>query len=335
MSDLVLKGLDGAAPRGFLASLGVLDIAARASVAGVTPRLGWQHSGTWRPVLTGIETVGDLAALVLSDARSTNTDKLFGFSYLKLEKRGAKPVQALTPPVAVLRAYLRAKLDEGAWEIADFASCLMCENASTTIASEKRIESATLASAGIPFDPVTSLTSAALQTPFDFTSRNAQFLDQILHVRDALSIDVVVDELTAGTGAACPRMMGWDATAQPPSALFSSFRPAAHPAAEWMAFRGLAFFGLVAQANRIPMPSFTGRRKAGRFSWVLWKGLLPSDVIRTCVARASLLTDAAERAARGCLAAFSVSMMKDATGYEGAVSPTNAIGQEQRAGRDA
>jgi len=51
-STLLLPGIDGANPLGFLAALGVLRTLFRAEDA-LRPRLAWQvHSGAWRPALT-------------------------------------------------------------------------------------------------------------------------------------------------------------------------------------------------------------------------------------------------------------------------------------------
>lgn len=48
--ELVLTGLDGANPLGFLAAIGTLQTLAR-SCLGSAPRMSWRSTGGWRPVL--------------------------------------------------------------------------------------------------------------------------------------------------------------------------------------------------------------------------------------------------------------------------------------------
>lgn len=326
MTDVALTGLDGAQLLGFLAGLGVLDMLTETMTPGsAAPRLAWRYSGTWYPVVSGAQSDDEVAERMLADSCSQRVQDVLGFRYVKVEKRGAKEVRALTPPVAVLRAWFMNELERDMPAAASYASCLMCETATEGVDPDKVPGSADLSAAGIAFDPEYQLEEMALPTPFDFTSRNTQFLDQIRRVGDALTVELALQELREGVGAPCERIMRWDTLTDLPGAMFGSVRPTPRPVAEWLAFRGLALLPLSGAAGRVAMAGFEGRRKAGHFSWVLWDGLLSRDAVRTVLGHPSLIEDGSERAARGCVAGFSVVLGKDATGYDGSVSPSSPL----------
>ena len=67
VEPLVLSGIDGANPLGFLAALGTLTALHAAGHSEV--RLGWKRSATWQPVLTGLdETDRSFVARKVADA---------------------------------------------------------------------------------------------------------------------------------------------------------------------------------------------------------------------------------------------------------------------------
>lgn len=327
MSEVVLSGLDGGQALGFIAGLGVLEALGRtAPPESHPPRLAWRNLGVWRPVVTGADSVEDIADRILADANSDEINALLAFGYYKVEKQGPKRVNALASPVSVLRAWLQQLLADAQYEVADYSAALMCESATDTLKDEKVCAPETLRECGVPFDPAVALNVVALQTPFDFTSRNTQFLDQIRRVRDTISKEAILEELQSGQGAPSDRIMRWDMLTDLPAALFERARPLPRPVAEWLFFRGLRRLSLTGKGGRIEMPGFSGRRKAGSFSWTLWEGFLTSDMIRTVLTQDSLLTNSAERAARGCGTAFTVRLIKDATGYDGSMTPSSPVG---------
>lgn len=328
MSEVVLTGLDGGQALGFIAGLGILEVLSRTvPPGGVDPRLAWRNLGVWRPVVTGADSLENIADRILADAASDETNTLLGFHYYKVEKQGPKKVNALAPPLSVLRAWLQRLIAAAQYEVADYTAALLCESATDTLKDEKVCDPAILREFQVPFDPGAPLNAVALQTPFDFTSRNTQFLDQIRLVRDVISKDVIVQELLSGHGAPSERIMRWDMLTDLPAALFERTRPVPRPVAEWLFFRGLRSLTLAGTGGRIAMAGFSGRRKAGSFSWLLWEGFLPRDMVRTVLVQGELLTNSEERAARGCGAAFTVRLIKDATGYDGSMTPSSPIEQ--------
>lgn len=333
MSEVVLTGLDGSQLLGFLAGLGALEVLNSTMPASSgSPGLAWRYAGGWRPVVTGAASIDELADRIMVDSRGDLVEEMLGFRYLKVEKRGARPVHALTPPVAVLRAWTHGRLQAGRWRGADYAASLMCETATDHIDDDKVCRPADLAAAHVPCDENSQTNEAVLQTPFDFTSRNAQFLEQIAHVREMVTLEVLRQELGDGIGVNSDRIMRWDTLADLPGALFGSVRSTPRPCAEWLAFRGLAFFVLCGRRGQVTMAGLTGRRKAGRFSWALWGSALSRDLVRTALGCGGMLNDPAEREARGGLAAFGVELAKDATGYDGSVSPSRPLEEPPRSG---
>lgn len=59
MTEILMTGLDGSNPLGFLAALGVLKAV---GVRFPQARLSWRDEGVWRPVLGGFP--GDFEALL-------------------------------------------------------------------------------------------------------------------------------------------------------------------------------------------------------------------------------------------------------------------------------
>lgn len=323
MKSIGLPGLDGSSLLGFLAGLGVLEAMCMTSPADGRqdiPRLSWTFSGCWHPSLTGVDSIDELVARVLLDARNEEVERVLRFRYVKVEKKGPKPFRALKAPVPVLRAAFRDALRARHFSAARMLAALACETACEQADDTKAATQQDLIAEGVAFDSEVPLGLVASPTPFDFTSRNTQFLDQLDLVRSHLTDPAVREDLIEGKGSAADRIMRWDARTDMPGALFGRTGPLPRPVAEWLAFRGTSYFLLSGMSNRLEMPGLSGRRKSGHFSWGLWDGFLNSEVIRSVVAVDWPRQDPAAVVGRGIVAGFSVELRKDATGYDGAVS---------------
>lgn len=323
MAELALTGLNGTTFLGFLAGLGTLRAVSASGSKTVEsrPRLSWREASGWHPMLSGVSDFHDVANCILTDARSRAVDAVLDFKYVKQEKGGPKTVHHIAAPLSVFRGTVTSLLIAGHADVAGYLGTLMCESAPEEIPEAKLPSEAELRNAGIPWDADTNPSLSVGQSPFDFTSRNVQFLDQVRRIRDALTPDAIVAELELGLGTPCERIMRWDALVDSPSALFSGVSPMPHPVAEWLAFRGVSFFPLVAEGGRARVAGLVGRRKAGEFTWPLWSVPLTEDVIASTLRLPWASTAADERRHRGIQACFTVSLRKDATGYDGAVSP--------------
>lgn len=325
MSELVLTGLDGSNPLGYLAGVGVLEALAT-QLDDV--RLTWRNVGGWRPVVTGVDSMPALVEAVLDDASGARAEGLLAFRSVKVEKNGPRVVQKFSTSGSVVRRWLRDHVDGGRVGIANDALGLVCPDAFEAEDEKKVPSPEQLAREGIGFDPQIPLHWYAQPTPFDFTSRNAQFLDQLRIIRDGLTAEVIAADITSGLGANAPRIMGWDPLTETPYALFAGASVASRPAAEWLAFRGMCCYPLSADGSRVRMAGMKGRRKAGRFRWCLWTAPLSPQMVRTVVA-GPWLGDGSEasreRSARGVAALFEVQLAKDATGYAGVFTPSAPV----------
>lgn len=328
MTSVAIQGLDGSSLIGFLAGLGVVEALYNTRPADDSesiPRLSWTYSGRWHPTLTGVNSVGELVARILADARSDEVERVLQFRYVKVEKNGPKAVRALKAPVSVLRSAFKEGLGASHFGAVGILAALACETACEPGDDSRAATHEDLIAEGVTFDSEIPLGLVALQTPFDFTSRNTQFLDQISIVRSYLTDVAVREDLIEGKGTPADRIMRWDALTDMPGALFGRNGPLPRPVAEWLAFRGIAYFLLSGSGARLEMPGLSGRRKAGHFSWVLWDGFLNREVIRSLVAVDWPSEEPVSVSGRGIVAGYSVELRKDATGYDGAVSAATPL----------
>lgn len=326
---VALPGLDGGTPLGFLAALGVLRVAAGAAGAEETapPRLSWRMEEAWHPVIhDGPRDLEELAHLLAKDAGAWADSSVLRFRYPKLEKKAAKLVGALQPPVAVFRAWLRDRILEGDAESLAYAAALTSETA--TGVPKAAATAQVLREHGIPFEANMPLDRVTMPTAFDFTSRNAQFLEQVDAIRASLDPEGILAVLRNGaTENAAGRTMDWDPIADAPGAIYGNRATAGRaPAAEWLAFRGLAFFPVAGEGETLYTTACSGRRKAGLFVWPLWH--VPADMQTI----ASLLRspdldklESAAKHARGISQIFRAQLTKKADGYSGMFAPSEAV----------
>ena len=325
VTEITLRGLDGGTVLGFMAGLGVLEaVIATTSDPSEKLTLRWNILEGRHPCVHGVDDLGHLAERILRDAHSEDVDRVLRFKYLKAEKNGLKTVSALGAPVAVYREAVGRALADHLPRTAALLGCLMSE-CSGDEAGEDGPSTADLLGAGIAFDSGVSLNRVVGVTPFDFTSRNVQFLDQIRRVRDVLSIEVILNEIDCGLGTSAERIMRWHSLVDMPGALFSRVSPTPHPVAEWLMFRAISFFPALLIKRATTMPGFTGRRKSGEFAWVLWEQHLRRDVIASVLSVRWGSVGKQRREALGAPMGFVASFRKDATGYDGAVSPSRPL----------
>lgn len=287
MSAVMVTGLDGATPLGFLAALGLLRVFDEKARAGQTsrPRLAWTERGRWRPVLHGPDSLDAVVDEVMADVQACRDQPLVDMTYIKVEKKGPKQFRGLKPQVAVLRGWLwrhcqDAEHDDRALRTLEYMAALMAENATDKLKKAPTEEE--LRRTGTPVDDRGSLELAVQPTAFDFTTRNTQFLDQLQCIARELSRDWVVRALRDGLPVPeAGRTMGWDSTADAPGALFEGQKRGTHPAAEWLAFRGLVYFPVFGAGQRLRTTACRGRRLEGAFVWPLWSAPATASSIRS------------------------------------------------------
>jgi hypothetical protein len=321
---VVLDGLDGGTPLGFLAGLGVQRVLVdrMGKAADQTPRLSWRQLDAWRPVLHGPRTFESVVETVHQDVLAWAKEPLLAFRYVKMEKNGPKPVAGLKAPIAVLRRWLSRRRAAGDETSLAHATALMCESASEVV--ENPATSEQLEAHGIEVADDAPLDRSSLRTAFDFTARNAQFLDQIAAIRAYLDRDIIEAGLREGRpDGAAPRSMDWDPGADTPGAIYTGYARGFLPLAEWLAFRGLVCFPVAGVGSVIRTTACSGRRLDGELVWPLWELAVGPDVVRSLIAHPGLARlDPAQRRALGIAVVLKAGLTKKADGYSGMFAPS-------------
>jgi hypothetical protein len=322
-AGVVLEGFDGSTPLGFLAGVGVQRVFAdRASASeGDAPLLSWRFLDTWRPVLQGPPSFDAVVDAVHEDAHAWESAPILSFRYLKVEKSGPKLFAGLRAPIAVLRRWLSGRREAGDDVSLAYACALMCETASESVEEAAGLEQ--LREHRIEADTDAPLDRASLRTFFDFTARNAQFLDQVAAIRGYLDRDVIEEGLRSGrVDGGAPRSMDWDPAADTPGAIYTGYTRGFLPVAEWLAFRGLVCFPVASEGAVIRTTACSGRRLAGEFVWPLWEVPVGPECVRSLVAYPGLQRLESEaRQALGISAVLRAELTKKADGYSGMFSP--------------
>jgi hypothetical protein len=322
-AELVIEGLDGGTPLGFLAGMGVQRVLAdRArALGGSEPLLSWRLLDAWRPVLRGPASLEVVSRAVYEDAVAWGSAPILSFRYVKIEKNGPKLVGGLRPPLAVLRRWLRERREAGDEASLTYAAALMCETTGEPIEEPATIEQ--LGDHGIEAAAEVPLDQSGGRTFFDFTARNAQFLEQVEEIRRYLDETVVEEGLRSGrVDAGAPRSMDWDPTADTPGAIYTGHSRGFLPVAEWLAFRGIAALPVCSRGAAVSTTACVGRRLNGGFIWPLWEAPAGPETSRSLLAwpRLDRLGQAALRAL-GITAVLRADLTKKADGYSGVFSP--------------
>ncbi len=300
MNELVMTGLDGANPLGFLAALGVLEAVHAHGAHGQDARLHFRNDGGWRPILTEFD--GDLDELI--DWLDQDRASCMKEPALDLQYDGKRD---LKPRPDKFRDYLE-QLVEGA-DIkrrrgVDWASCF-----ATDVAVDNKGKT-----------KPTALHFAAGQQ--QFLKMTAELMEKTTPERfgEALIGPWRYDSKLA--------VMGWDATSCRDYALRAS-DPSKEklgvPGADWLALRGLTFFPAFPVKTRVLTTGCEGRWKSGRFRWGVWTVPLSRDVIRAVVPLDLVGMGRQERDARGFGAVFSCGIKRSDQGGYGSFEPATVV----------
>ncbi len=328
-------------PLDFLSGLGLLHISHDQSRRAQwdIPRLGWSASHAVLVLddrAAPSEGKRNLAALILRD-RDTWLAKDHGgamlqFVYLKLEKptksnpSGLKDYSGLTPPLAVLRPWLMLAVEARDERTLSYAAALICESATELAKDADVVPASAFTTRGIPLDPATPLNRDAMQTAFDFTCRNEQFLTQVTRIANSLSTESILDELSGHGSSGSQTRLGLDPMMNVPGAIASP--DVVHPrvVAEWLAFRGLSFFPVFGIGRLATTTGCIGRRKDATFTWPSWESPLPVAVVASLLSHPSLeKLSRVTRRAMGISDVYQSALGKGADGYAGRISPSRQL----------
>ena len=336
MSGVVVTGLDGSTPLGFMAALGVLrvlDDRARAEQSPA-PRLSWGEGFPYAPTLHGPESMEALIAAIAEDLASWTTEPAFEFSYDKKSGGAArggagKVVRDLKAAPIKMRTFLddvavRAAAGDGrsARHAAAYASELVTDNNGRT-----------------------------KPTAFHFAAGQQSFLGAVVEIQQAVANNTEADlrEALVGpwTRLRAVKSLGWDQMGAFSARMYAlrATNPSKDPrpgipGAEWLAFVGMSFFPVVvkrgfAGKNRLYTTCVQGGWKDSVFTWPLWSPPATADTIGGLLQcfrppskkdKTRALAVAAEgRRARGISAVFAANILRSDQGGYGAFSPTTYI----------
>ncbi len=277
MGELALTAFEGTNPLGFLAALGVLDALAR---AGRDARLWWTDELVPHAVITGAADMDDLLDLLGRDQREWAGSVVLGFP-------GESPLPDAKPGPELLRRWFEAVL--GAPDRPGDASMLCA-----------------LVAEGA-FDGKGN----AKPTHLHFAAGRQQFLDMVRTLAASVDKDRL-REAVAGPWAYDSPLpsLSWDSRSDRIYAVRAT-NPANEkrlgvPGADWLAFRGLLFYPVVAVDGSLRTTACDLEWKRSAFRWPLWSVPVDRDTVASLVADPTLVSRGAspnprDLAARGIL----------------------------------
>jgi hypothetical protein len=323
---LLVRGIDGTTPLGFLAALGLLQVIEDSTGAEQqAPRLYWKQLDAWRPIVHGAGSLESVAQLIFEDRTRWAGSPILGFRYVKQEKQGPKAVGGLKAPLAVVRAWARSRRDQEDEASLAYGAALFCQD--VTEPNKKPATEEEHRAVGIPVDTEIAMEITVERSFLDLTSRNAQFLEQVEIIRDYLTLERILRAVETGEGDYdAPRTLDWDPASDTPGAIYTGFRRGYLPVHEWLGFRALRLFPIAGSGAKVRMTACVGRRLDGEFIWPLWERPATIDAIRALLGHPDLpgLNSQARRAF-GISELFGAGLTKKADGYTGTFAPGRPI----------
>lgn len=300
MSELVLEGLDGANPLGFLAALGCLEALAD---HGIAAKLRFVATDAWRPALSnGPDSTGELVALLVADAEACVASEALGLEYDG--KRDLKPT-----PV----------------EFRALASRVTCRSTSTD-----RRDADWVASFGDEL--VTDGKGTNIKPSFlHFTAGQQQWLDMVHKLLAELTpADLERALVGPWTYQRATPVMGWDSTASRDFALRArdpgKEKKLGEPGADWLAVRGWVALRSSGVGGKLRTTGCAGRWKTGgSFRWPLWIVPLDRACVRSTIGLDWVAVDQRERAARGVEVVLSSGITRSDQGGYGSFDPSRIM----------
>lgn len=248
-----LDGLAGDNPLGFLAALGVLEVAHRHDPS---IRLSWQGAIVPRAVLHGTHQ-DQVVRWVLADAEEMLESVVLAWP-------PDDPLPDVKVDGTLLHQWALEVAGQDGW-IVDQWCGLLAENA---------------------FDRA----GISKPTHLHFTAGQQRFLAMVRELGAALDEAAIVEAISGPwMYASTLPSLGWDAGSERVYALRGT-NPATEarlgvPAADWLGFRGLSAYPTSAVSGRLVTTACDAPWKASAFRWPVWSGALTRDVARSLVSR--------------------------------------------------
>lgn len=272
---LPLQALEGTNPLGFLAALGVLGALAD---AGCDATLQWDDDVVPCAVLGGVR---DLAEAL--DVLDADRQRWAGSTALNYPPRA--PLRDAKPSARQLREWYEALAGP---DILDADADLLC-----AIAAEGAFDR----------------NGNAKPTHLHFTAGQQQFLDMVRTLAASLTREHLAEAVDGPWSYKSPLpSLSWDVRTERVYAMRAT-NPSGEkrlgvPGADWLAFRGLAFYPVSLIRGSLQTTACDRAWKNSAFRWPLWSVPATRDVVRSLVADGTLVSqDARPRpgdlAARG------------------------------------
>jgi len=293
VSQVILRGLSGANPLGFLAALGLLHLLRRQSDVA---RLGFLSDGSFHPFVEGFD--GDLAALICRDAALAEGKPAWFLEYKKVEKTGPKLVADLKAPPPDFRAFLSACVDR--WCTGEDEAVAYAAAFGTSVAVDKTKNKNTK------------------PTALHFTAANQQFLRTVEAIRASVTSEWAARSLSEGHAARPGFNLRWDPAAERNWALMAhnpiDDGTSVDAPLEWLAFRGLPLFPSFPCGTRIVTTAISGRGDDMEMTWPLWSVPISLETARSAL-QMTWAGPSRDRAMRGVFAVCTSAIRRTSQGF--------------------
>jgi hypothetical protein len=260
VNRIVLSGLSGTNPLGFMAALGLLRLLRRQSDVA---RLGFLSDGSFHPFVEGFN--GDLAFLISNDAALAKGKQAWFLEYKKQEKKGVKVVADLKAPPAVFRDFLSSCVER--WCTGEDEAVAYAAAFGTSVAVDGK--------------------GNAKPTAFHFTAANQQFLATVEAMRASVTHEWVKLSLFEGHEVRSGLNLRWDPAAERNWALMAN-NPnddgtSVDAPLEWLAFRGLPLLPSFPCGTKIITTGVSGRGNDMKMIWPLWSVPISLETARSAL----------------------------------------------------
>jgi hypothetical protein len=307
MSEVLLSGLEGRNPLGFLAALGALNAVADAvSAAGLIPKLCWRYAGTYRPVLVDVPEPEALLDVIVSDLRSFDDERSLQIRYRK--GGDGKEAHDLKPPPTVYAQFLREFVAASAARSLSFVAALAT-------------------------DVIVDNNGNAKPTALHFTAGQQEFLAMVDELRRGVTKEDFREALFGPWkyARALP-VLAWDNSQSRDYALRASDpskdKKRGVPGADWLGFRGLPYLRVAPVGERLITTGCRGGWKTGFFRWPMWSAPLPRDVVTSLLTSPELFdAPSSVLEVRGVPVVFECSIQRSDQGGYGSFAPAAPAGR--------
>ena len=311
---VILTGLDGSNPLAFLAALGALDAASeQLRTKDRRLRLAWRDEGAWRPVIFGVESLGELIETLTAEQASWRDAPALQLRYGKQKKgqRAGKEAHDLKPPPDQFRAFVE--------QVVGVAE----QN------PNMRRQLDMVASYGT--DAVTDNQGNMKPTALHFTAGQQEFLAMVDELARLVTPADLEEALIGPWKYERPLpVLQWDSSGARDYALRaedpSKDKKTGVPGADWLAYRALPLFRVAPVHGRLQTTCCGGGWKDGFFEWPIWSAALTREVVQVLLGVAKLCDLPGEiRRARGVVAVFRSAIRRSDQGGYGRFLPAEAL----------